>query len=73
MHDLLAVTSDSDIRVLSYFQGSVSRKLRRLLVDREKKIHLIGWACETTMWDDDHDKIVDGICYVTKARRGRPH
>ena len=69
MRDLLAVTGDSDLRVLSYFQGALSRKLRRLLADREKKIHLIGWDYEATKWDDEHAKIVDGVCYVTKATR----
>ena len=69
IHELLAVTEDSDIRVLSYFQGAVSRKLRRLLADREKKIHLIGWDFAATEWDAEHTRIVDGICYVTPATR----
>lgn len=69
MHDLLAVTGDSDLRVLSYFQGALSRKLRRLLADREKKVHLMGWDYTTTKWDAEHRKIVDGICYVTNATR----
>ncbi len=68
-HALLAVTGDSDIRVLSYFQGAVSRKLRRLLADREKKIHLIGWDYAATEWNADHTMIVDGICYVTPETR----
>ncbi len=69
IHDLLAVTGDSDIRVLSYFQGAVSRKLRRLLADREKKIHLMGWDFESTRWNAERTAIVDGICYVTPATR----
>ena len=67
MRELLAVTGDSDLRVLSYFQGALSRKLRRLLADREKKVHLIGWDYQTTKWDDEHAKILDGVCYVTNA------
>ena len=67
--DLLAVTGDTDLRVLSYFQGALSRKLRRLLADEEKKVHLIGWDFAATEWDDEHTKIVDGVCYVTKATR----
>ena len=69
MRDLLAVTDDSDVRVLSYFQGAVSRKLRRLVDDREKKVHLIGWDYDTTKWDDQHASIVDGVCYVTPETR----
>ncbi len=69
MHDLLAVTGDSDLRVLSNFQGALSRKLRRLLADREKKVHLIGWDYGSTKWDDEHTKIVDGVCFVTTATR----
>jgi hypothetical protein len=67
--DLLAATGDADLRVLSYFQGALSRKLRRLLADEEKKVHLIGWDFGATEWDDEHAKIVDGVCYVTKATR----
>ena len=69
MHDLLAVTGDEDLRVLSYFQGALSRKLRRLLGDEEKKVHLIGWDYSATAWDDEHTKIVDGVCYVTATTR----
>ena len=65
MRQLLAATDDSDLRVLSYFQGALTRKLRRLLNDREKQIHLIGWDYATTRWDVDHTNIVDGVCYVT--------
>ena len=65
MAELLQVTGDHDIRVLSYFQGALSRKLRRLLGDDERKMHLIGWDFESTRWDESHVRIVDGICYVT--------
>ena len=65
MHDLLAVTGDQDIRVLSYFQGALSRKVRRLLADKDKKLHIVGWDFSATEWDPEHEKIVDGVCYVT--------
>jgi len=67
--DLLAVTGDTDIRVLSYFQGALSRKLRRLVADPERKLHLIGWDYSATRWDDERTRIVDGVCYVTAATR----
>lgn len=65
MKELLAVTGDKDIRVLSYFQGALNRKLRRIVGDEEKKLFLIGWDYDSTKWDADHTKIVDGVCYVT--------
>lgn len=65
MKKILAVTRDHDVRVLSYFQGAVTRKLRRLLDDPDRLVHLIGWDYESTKWDKDHRTIVDGICYVT--------
>ena len=67
MHDLLAVTGDTDLRALSYFQGALSRKLRRLLADEEKKVHLIGWDYATTKWDKEHAKIINGVCYLSQA------
>jgi len=66
---LLAVTGDTDIRVLSYFQGALSRKLKRLVADPERKLHLIGWDYGATLWDEEHTRIVDGVCYVTGATR----
>ncbi len=66
MKELLAVTHDKDLRVLSYFQGAVTRKLRRLLDDKEKRIFLVGWDYETTRWDKDHKTIVDGVNYVSE-------
>ncbi len=66
MKKLLAVTHDTDLRVLSYFQGAVNRKLRRLLDDREKKTHLIAWDYDSTKWDKDHTTITDGVCYVSR-------
>jgi len=66
MVELLGVTDDSDLRVLSYFQGALSRKIRRLVGDKEKRLHLIGWDYESTEWNDDHTMIVNGDCYLTE-------
>lgn len=65
MSDLLAVTGDSDWRVLSYFQSVVTRKLRRILGDESKASHLIGWDYDSTKWNDDHTMVVDGVYYVS--------
>jgi hypothetical protein len=62
---LLRATGDSDPRVLSYFQSVVTRKLRRILGDSEKKAFLIGWDYDSTKWNKQHTEIVDGTYYVT--------
>lgn len=65
MKELLAVTGDTHWRALSLFEGAMTRRLRRLIGDVEKKAHLIGWDYESTVWDVDHKEIEDGIYYVT--------
>ncbi len=65
MTELLAVTGDSHWRALSLFEGAMTRRLRRLIGDVEKKAHLIGWDYESTVWDKDHKEIEDGVYYVT--------
>ena len=64
--ELLAATHDSDMRVLSHFQAVLSRRLRRLVHDPEKRLHLIGWDFEATKWNADHTEIEDGVYYVTE-------
>ena len=63
--ELLSVTDDQDLRVLSHFQAVLSRRLRRLLDDPEKRIHLIGWDFNATKWDKSHSDIINGVYYVT--------
>ena len=63
--ELLAATQDSDMRVLSHFQAVLSRRLRRLVHDPEKRLHLIGWDFQATKWNEDHSAIEDGVYYVT--------
>ncbi len=65
--DLLKATNDSDMRVLSHFQAVLSRRLRRLLDDSDKRIHLIGWDFNATKWDKSHSDIINGVYYVTEA------
>jgi len=67
MTDLLGATGDSDLRVLSHFEGVLTRKLRRLINDNEKKATLLGWDYDATKWNDDGSRIVDGVYYVTEA------
>ncbi len=65
MTELLKVTGDSHWRALSLFEGAMTRRLRRLIGDVEKKAHLIGWDYETTVWSKDHKEIEDGVYYVS--------
>jgi hypothetical protein len=65
MRDLLAVTKDSDLHVLSAFEGMVTRKLRRLIGDDNKIASLIMWDYEAEQWDADHKELVDGVFYVS--------
>ena len=64
--ELLKVTGDKDMRVLSHFQAVLSRRLRRVLDDPEKRIHLIGWDFEATKWNKDHTDIINGVYYITE-------
>lgn len=64
--ELLAVTGDTDMKVLSHFQGAMSRRLRRMINDPDRRLHLIGWDYAATKWNDDHTEIVDGIYYLTE-------
>ncbi len=62
--ELLSATGDEDLRVLSHFQAVLSRRLRRLLDDPEKRIHLIGWDFAATKWDKSHTNIINGVYYT---------
>jgi hypothetical protein len=67
MRDLLAVTKDSDLHVLSAFEGMVTRKLRRLVGDDNKIVSLMMWDYDAEQWDADHRELVDGVFYVSSA------
>jgi hypothetical protein len=63
--DLLAVTGDTDMRTLSHFQAVLTRRLRRIFADPDKRAHLIGWDFDSESWDADHKELLDGTYYVT--------
>lgn len=67
MRDLLAVTKDSDLHVLSAFEGVVTRKLRRLVGDDNRIVSLIMWDYDAEKWDAAHKELVDGIFYVSDS------
>lgn len=66
MRELMALTGDTDVRALSHFEGAVTRRLRRILGDKDKVAYLIGWDYDSTQWNDDTTEIVDGTFYVTE-------
>ena len=65
--DLLAVSGDTDWHVLSYFQSVLTRRLRRLVEDPEKKAELIKWDFDSTRWNSDRTTIVDGVYYCSET------
>ncbi len=67
MQDLLEVTGDSDWHVLSYFQSVLTRRLRRLIEDPERKAELLKWDFDSTKWNLDRTDIVDGVYYVSEG------
>ena len=55
----------ADVRALSHFEGAITRRLRRIVDDREKVAYLIGWDYPSTEWNADSSQIVDGVYYVS--------
>jgi hypothetical protein len=66
MREILALSGDTEWRVISQWQGVLTRRLRRILGDSEKKAYLIGWDYDATAWDKSHTKITDGVYFVTR-------
>jgi len=67
MKEMLALTGDTDWRVLSSFIGVLTRKLRRLVGDNDRIISLIMWDFEAEAWDEGRTNLVDGVYYVAEA------
>lgn len=67
LKELLKVTGDQDWRSLSHFQTVITRRLRRLIEDPEKKAELVKWDFDSTVWSKDGTDLVDGAYYVSAA------
>ena len=65
--EILKLTGETDLRATSDFQKEITRRLRRLIQDPERKAQLIGWDFEATKWDENRTTIVEGVYYVSKA------
>lgn len=64
MKDIMAAGGDKDLKPSSTFAKDMTRRLRRLIDDPEKKAQLIQWDFESTKWDASKTTIVDGVYYV---------
>jgi hypothetical protein len=67
MQEIMNLSGDTDLRAASEFQKAMTRRLRRIIDDPEKKAQLIGWDFDSTKWDDKRTTIVDGVYYVTET------
>ena len=67
MKEMQSQFGDPDLRAASEFQKAMTRRLRRLIEDPEKKAQLIAWDFDATKWDAKRTTIIDGIYYVTPA------
>lgn len=67
MREIMDLSGDSDLSGASEFQKLMTRRLRRLIDDPDKKAQLIGWDFEATKWDKKQTTIIDGVYYVTET------
>lgn len=67
MKEIQKLTGDKDLRGMTELQQEITRRLRHLIADPEKKAQLIHWDFEATKWDKGQTQIVDGVYYVSKA------
>ncbi len=65
--EILKLTGETDLRATSDFQKKMTRRLRRLIKDPERKAQLIAWDFEATKWDATQTSIVDGVYYVSQG------
>jgi hypothetical protein len=67
MKQLLAVTKDKDWHALTPWEGSITRRLRRLVGDDNRIVSLMQWDYEAEVWDASHSNLLDGVYYVSPA------
>ena len=65
MKEILTLTEETDLRATTAFQSEMTRRLRRLIDDPDKRAQLIGWDFDATKWDDNRTTITDGVYYVS--------
>jgi hypothetical protein len=67
MKQLLSVTKEKDWHALTPWEGSITRKLRRLVGDENRIVSLMQWDYEAEVWDADHSHLLDGVYYISAA------
>lgn len=65
MKVLTNITGDPHLSTISQFQNLVTRKLRRIIDDPDKKAQLFAWDFDKTKWDEGDTTIVDGEYFVS--------
>lgn len=64
MKEIQKLTGSDDLREMSELQQDITRRLRHLIEDPEKKAALIHWDFDATKWDEGQTQIVDGVYFV---------
>lgn len=67
MKEIQKLTGSKDLRQMSELQQEITRRLRHLIADPEKKAAMIHWDFDATKWDKGQTQIVDGVYYVSTA------
>lgn len=65
MKEIQKLTGSKDLREMSELQQDITRRLRHLIDDPEKKAALIHWDFDATKWDEGQTQIVDGVYFVS--------
>jgi len=66
MKEIMSVAGDTDLRSISHFERVMTRRLRRMIEDPDRKAQLIGWDFDATKWDAGRTTILDGVYYVSE-------
>jgi len=70
MKEIQKATGAGDLKVMSTLQQEITRRLRHLIADPEKKASLIHWDFDATKWDEGQTTIVDGVYFVSPGTAG---
>lgn len=65
MKEVKRLTGSDDLKEMSELQQDITRRLRHLIDDPEKKATLIHWDFDATTWDAGQTQIVDGVYFVS--------
>jgi len=69
MKQLQKLTESDDLRAVTEVLREITRRLRRLINDPEKKASLVQWDFDATKWDRSATTITDGVYFVSERTR----